>query len=178
MGGDARPTDVTTQPRNGNESAHVLRARGGLCVGLRRLGTDRAPRVTRRGLASAVVSTDLRQHLGRIGEDLALAHLERLGFKLVARNHRTRYGELDLVVFDGTTLVFAEVKTRRANRAGRGPWEALHERKRKQVRRMAAAFLIEPGDRPRSADLRFDAVGVIIDGQGRLVRLDHLEAAF
>jgi putative endonuclease len=124
------------------------------------------------------VSTDLRQHLGRIGEDLALAHLERLGFRLVARNHRTRYGELDLIVFDGTTLVFAEVKTRRANRAGRGPWEALHEPKRKQVRRMAAAFLLEAGDRPRSAELRFDAIGVTIDGQGRLVRLDHLEAAF
>ena len=63
----------------------------------------------------AVVPTDLRQHLGRIGEDLALAHLERLGYALVARNHRTRYGELDLVVFDGTTLVFAEVKTRRVS---------------------------------------------------------------
>ena len=59
--------------------------------------------------------TDLRQHLGRIGEDLALAHLERLGYALVARNHRTRYGELDLVVFDGTSLVFVEVKTRRAS---------------------------------------------------------------
>ena len=54
--------------------------------------------------------TDLRHHLGRTGEDLALAHLERLGYTLVARNHRTRYGELDLVVFDGTTLVFVEVK--------------------------------------------------------------------
>ena len=120
--------------------------------------------------------TDLRQHLGRIGEDLALAHLERLGYALVARNHRTRYGELDLVVFDGTTLVFVEVKTRRAT--GRGPWEALHERKRKQVRRMAAAFLLEVTDRPHSPDLRFDAIGVVIDARGKLVRLDHLEAAF
>jgi putative endonuclease len=124
------------------------------------------------------VSTDLRQHLGRIGEDLALAHLERLGHALVARNHRTRYGELDLVVFDGTTLVFVEVKTRRTNGSGRGPWEALHERKRKQVRRMAAAFLLEVTDRPRSPDLRFDAIGVVIDARGKLVRLDHLEAAF
>ena len=49
--------------------------------------------------------TDLRHHLGRIGEDLALAHLERLGYTLVARNHRTRHGELDLVVFDGTDYV-------------------------------------------------------------------------
>jgi putative endonuclease len=124
------------------------------------------------------VPTDLRHHLGRIGEDLALAHLERLGYTLVTRNHRTRYGELDLVVFDGTTLVFVEVKTRRASGSGRGPWEALHERKRRQVRRMAAAFLLETADRPRSADLRFDAIGVVIDAYGRLVRLDHLEAAF
>ena len=124
------------------------------------------------------MSTDLRQHLGRIGEDLALAHLERLGYALVARNHRTRYGELDLVVFDGTTLVFVEVKTRRTNGTGRGPWEALHERKRRQVRRMAAAYLLEVTDRPRSPDLRFDAIGVVIDARGKLVRLDHLEAAF
>ena len=122
--------------------------------------------------------TDLRQHLGRIGEDLALAHLERLGYALVARNHRTRFGELDLVVFDGTTLVFVEVKTRRTNGTGRGPWEALHERKRRQVRRMAAAYLLEVTDRPRSPDLRFDAIGVVIDARGKLVRLDHLEAAF
>jgi len=124
------------------------------------------------------VPTDLRHHLGRIGEDLALAHLERLGYTLVARNHRTRFGELDLVVFDGSTLVFVEVKTRRASAAGRGPWEALHERKRRQVRRMAAAFLLEAPERPRSADLRFDAIGVVIDAYGKLVRLDHLEAAF
>ena len=122
--------------------------------------------------------TDVRHVRGRRGEALAAEHFERLGFEVLARNHRTRFGELDLVAYDGETLVFAEVKTRRANRAGRGPWEALHEPKRKQVRRMAAAFLIEPGDRPRSAELRFDAVGVIIDGQGHLVRLDHLEAAF
>jgi putative endonuclease len=126
----------------------------------------------------AVVPTHLRQHLGRIGEDLALAHLERLGYALVSRNHRTRYGELDLVVFDGATLVFVEVKTRRSSATGRGPWEALHERKRRQVRRMAAAFLLEVTDRPFSPDLRFDAIGVVIDAHGKLVRLDHLEAAF
>ena len=124
------------------------------------------------------MSADPRQHLGRTGEDLALAHLERLGYALVARNHRTRWGEIDLVVHDGQTLVFVEVKTRRATGSGRGPWEALHDRKRAQVRRMAAAFLAEVEDRPRAVDLRFDAVGVVIDARGRLVALDHLEGAF
>jgi putative endonuclease len=124
------------------------------------------------------MAADPRQHLGRTGEDLALAHLERLGYELVVRNHRTRWGEIDLVVHDGRTLVFAEVKTRRATGSGRGPWEALHERKRTQVRRMAAAYLAEVRDRPRASELRFDAIGVVIDPHGRLVRLDHLEAAF
>ena len=78
----------------------------------------------------------------------------------------------------GATLVFVEVKTRRANGAGRGPWEALHERKRAQVRRMAAAYLSDVQERPRATELRFDAIGVVIDARGRLVRLDHLEAAF
>ena len=124
------------------------------------------------------MSADPRRHLGRLGEDLALSHLERLGYRLVARNHRTRWGEIDLVVSDGATLVFVEVKTRRTSGSGRGPWEALHERKRAQVRRMAAAYLAAVQDRPRAAELRFDAVGVVIDPHGRLVRLDHLEAAF
>jgi putative endonuclease len=121
--------------------------------------------------------SDLRHDLGRHGEQLALEHLERLGCQLVARNHRTRFGELDLVVRDRDALVFVEVKTRRAARPGRA-WDALHPRKRDQVRRMAAAFLAEEPDRPRVPELRFDAIGVTIDATGRLVALEHLEGAF
>jgi putative endonuclease len=121
--------------------------------------------------------TDVRHRLGRIGEQLALEHLERLGYALIARNHRTRFGELDLVVGDAAALVFVEVKTRRGDRPGR-PWENLHAAKRAQVRRMAAAFLAEVSDRPYGRELRFDAVGVTIDATGRLVALEHLEGAF
>ncbi len=123
--------------------------------------------------------SDPRHHLGRLGERLAEEHFARLGFHALDRNHRTRFGELDLVLFDGRTLVFAEVKTRRAGARGEGaPWEALHERKRRQVRRMARAYLVERPGRPVAAEIRFDAVGVVIDARGRLARLDHLEAAF
>jgi putative endonuclease len=120
---------------------------------------------------------DPRHHLGRLGERLALEHLQRLGYALVARNHRTRFGELDLVVSDSDALVFVEVKTRRASRLGR-PWDSLHPRKREQVRRMAGAFLAEVSERPRPAELRFDAIGVTIDPRGHLVALEHLEGAF
>src|SRR4051812_9663992 len=124
------------------------------------------------------MSANPRQHLGRTGEDLALAHLERLGYELVARNHRTRWGEIDLVVHDGATLVFVEVKTRRESGSGRGPWEALHERKRAQVRRIAAAFLADVQARPGAPGRGCAASGVVIDPGGRLARPDHLGGAF
>ena len=121
------------------------------------------------------MSTDPRHRLGARGEQLAAEHLERLGYAVVARNHRTRYGEIDLVAADERTLVFVEVKTRR----GRGnPWDALDARKQLQVRRMGFAYLSEVADRPRRPKIRFDAIGVTIDAAGRLTSLDHLESAF
>jgi putative endonuclease len=122
---------------------------------------------------------DRRQKsLGARGEALATAHFERLGYTVLARNHRTRFGELDLVLRDDASrvIVFVEVKTRRLG-AGE-PFDNLHEAKRGQVRAMARAWLSEVRDRPWAAELRFDAVGVTLDPRGELVRLDHLEAAF
>jgi putative endonuclease len=122
------------------------------------------------------VGTDQRQELGRLGESLAARHLERLGYDVVARRHRTRFGELDLVVADGERLVFVEVKTRSAGPTS--PWAALDDGKRAQVRRMAAAYLSEVRPRPFAREIRFDAVGVTVDAQGALVALEHLEGAF
>jgi putative endonuclease len=122
------------------------------------------------------MSTDARRTLGRLGEQLAADHFERLGWVILARNHHTRFGELDLVALDGETLVFAEVKT---CRLGRGtPWESLHERKRTQVRRMASVWLRDAAPRPRFWTIRCDAIGIVVDARGGLVRLDHLEGAF
>ena len=122
------------------------------------------------------MTTDQRHYLGRVGEDLAAQHFQRLGFEVLARRHRTRFGELDLVVRDGPVLVFAEVKTRRAG-SGR-PFDALDDRKRSQVRAMGAAWLAEARDRPFFDALRFDAVGVQVTPTGTLVSLEHLEGAF
>ena len=94
------------------------------------------------------MSDDPRHSIGRLGERLAAEHFERLGYTVLARNYRTRFGELDLVATDDDVLVFCEVKTRRANLAGREPWEALHPAKQRQVRAMGAAFLAEVADRP------------------------------
>jgi putative endonuclease len=132
---------------------------------------------TRRDLAWPAMVIDLRHHLGRLGERLAREHLERLGYRVVASNYRTRFGELDLIVCDDTWLVFVEVKTRRSD-ALESSIQAISPEKRQRVRKMAAAWLVEAVERPRSRELRFDVVGVTVDRHSRLVRLDHIEAAF
>jgi putative endonuclease len=126
-----------------------------------------------------------RAWLGAAGEELAVEHLLRRGFAIVERNFRTRWGELDIIAVKGRTIVFCEVKTRVVRGApggaapgSRDPLESVHARKQAKVRRMAARWLIERRDRPHADELRFDAIGIAVDGAGQLLRLDHLEGAF
>lgn len=122
-------------------------------------------------------ASDPRRRLGALGEGLAARHLSRLGFEIVERNYRTRWGELDIVAFDGSALIFCEVKTRRAPGAGRTPLEAVDPPKRAQLRRMAGRWLCERSERPFASELRFDVIGVTLDAAGRLLSLEHLEGA-
>jgi putative endonuclease len=124
------------------------------------------------------MSEDRRRQLGAAGEQLAADHLTRRGFRIVERNFRTRWGELDIIATDDRTIVFCEVKSRIASRAGRDPLESVHHQKRLKVRRMAGQWLRDRPDHPRASDLRFDAIGVTLAPDGRLLRLDHLEGAF
>jgi putative endonuclease len=128
---------------------------------------------------------DRRRTLGRLGERIAEAHLRRLGFSVLERNLRTRHGEIDLIAFDGATLVFAEVKARRVGarqlsiRADQDPLAALRPRQRARLRRLAAAWLREPRHaRPTAETIRFDAIGVVVDPSGAPLRVDHVEAAW
>lgn len=121
---------------------------------------------------------DRRHWIGVLGEQHARRHLERRGYRVVATRARTRHGEIDLIAVDGTTLVFAEVKTR-VTRDGAAPWTSLHPRKQAQVRRLAAAWLAEnAGARPRTREIRFDALLVTVDRDGTLRSVDQIEAAF
>jgi putative endonuclease len=122
------------------------------------------------------MSSDPRHRLGRIGEHLAVEHLERRGFVVLDRNFRTRYGELDVVACDAERLVFCEVKTRRAGATS--PFEGLREGQRRRLRRMALTWLREQPTRAYVPELRFDALGVTLDASDQLVAIEHLEGAF
>jgi len=133
-----------------------------------------------------------RRALGARGEEASCKHLERLGFAIVERNFRTRYGEIDAVAFDGATLVFVEVKTRRApgcssgpGSSGRGsgpspfePLDGLRVAQRQRLRRLAAMWLQQRPRGLRAQEIRFDAIGVIVDDADRLVALEHIEGAW
>jgi putative endonuclease len=124
--------------------------------------------------------TQQRLSTGRRAEQLVADRLEAAGWRIVARNARSRHGELDIVALDGRTLVFVEVKAGRAGAAfgPERPVLSIGRRKQLQVRRLAAAFMAAHRDLPHYDRIRFDAVGVTFDHAGRLTEVEHLEAAF
>jgi len=109
--------------------------------------------------------------LGVRGETLAYWYLRQAGYTVVARNWRARSGagELDLVGWDGHTLVFVEVKARTSEAAG-PPEEAVSPNKQKRVIRAAKEYLRQLGRKP--VDCRFDVVSVSLNPkEGLQVRL-------
>jgi putative endonuclease len=124
---------------------------------------------------------DPRRALGRHGERLAAEHLRRRGYAVLARNVRTARGEIDLIALDHKTLVFAEIKTRRVRgllREDQLPLAGLRGPQRKRLRHLALAWLTAQSARPRTESIRFDAIGVTVDGRGRACHIEHLEDAW
>ncbi len=115
-----------------------------------------------------------RRELGAAGESAACAHLERLGYRILARNARADRVELDIVAERAGVLVFVEVKTRRGAECG-GAAEAVDARKQARLARGAAAWLRATGRRARR--LRFDVVTCEVTPQGAF-RVTHWEGAF
>ncbi|HEX6587483.1 MAG TPA: YraN family protein [Longimicrobiales bacterium] len=112
--------------------------------------------------------------LGIEGEALAARHLERAGWRIVARNWRFGHKEIDLIARRGRTVAFVEVKTRAALRWGH-PLLAVDARKRSEIERVARVWLARHGRRGDEA--RFDAIAVYRDEGGGL-RLEHVEDAW
>jgi putative endonuclease len=124
--------------------------------------------------------TVARRRTGEIAEELVARRLAAVGWEIVERNARTRYGELDIVARHGNTLVFIEVKGARAGTAfgPEKPILAIDFRKQQRVRRLATAWMSERRDQPPYGEIRFDAVGVTLDRNDRAVDVDYVKGAF
>ena len=102
---------------------------------------------------------DHRQSLGKRGEELACAELEKRGYVIVDRRFRTRCGELDIVARDGAVVVFVEVKARSGSNFGT-PLESVTWQKQQRLSRMAASYVCV---KRLSDDVacRFDVVSIL-----------------
>ena len=113
--------------------------------------------------------------LGRIGEQLAEAHLTRLGARILGRNVRSDLGELDLLIEHEGDLVGVEVKTRRAGQASL-PEEAVGPRKIARLEQLLAQSAARLNLEERG--WRIDVVAIEVDASGAVTRLEHIRDAY
>lgn len=119
----------------------------------------------------------LPEHLrrGALGEQTASRHLTSLGYRLLAANFRSKRGEIDLVMRDGPSLVFVEVKTRRAGGWLR-PAAAVNAAKRRRLTEAGLDYLRLI--KHPAVPVRFDIVEVLLDESGAVAEVRHLPHAF
>ena len=116
----------------------------------------------------------LNKLLGDRGERAAAKYLKQQGYRILARQSRSRIGEIDLIALDGETVVFVEVKTRTTQAAGH-PTEAITFAKRRQLTRAALGWLKR--NKLLEARSRFDVVAITWrPGDSPLI--EHIQNAF
>lgn len=112
---------------------------------------------------------------GRSGEDAAVRHLQKRGYRILARNFRKSFAEVDIIACHKETLVFIEVKTRSSLRFG-SPAEAVHAGKQRRLSKIAQDYMMQEGLYGQSA--RFDVVSVLLDSRGSVEHIEVFENAF
>ncbi len=111
--------------------------------------------------------------LGDRGEEAAARCLEGKGYEILERKYTCDYGEADIIALDPHgVVVFIEVKTRRSMRAG-FPEEAITATKRKRYERIAIEYMTH-SDWEDGTQVRFDAVGICVQGNGRAMLRHHI----
>lgn len=107
-----------------------------------------------------------------IGENLACEFLRKKGYKIIERNFRKGYGEIDIICTKNKTLVFVEVKTRTSSVYGT-PIEAISYYKLKSLIKTAEFYSHIHPEFPSA--LRIDAISVMLDHSNNPVSIEHME---
>lgn len=118
------------------------------------------------------VSSKHNQSLGKRGEEIAVLYLTRKGFRIIERNYKARYGEIDIIAQDGDTLVFVEVKARAGTQYGT-PQEAVTAGKLREIIKTAEYYAtLHPGV---SQSMRVDVVAVLLDPETqKSLSIEHI----
>jgi putative endonuclease len=113
--------------------------------------------------------------LGSYGEFLARKYLKDLGYQILEENFRNKIGEIDLIVKDGKTICFVEVKARQSLDQGQ-PYEAVNSRKMRKLSQMAAVYL-KYKFHSLEIPSRFDVISIVL-GEASAPVIKHIKNAF
>ena len=112
---------------------------------------------------------------GKRGEEIARVFLEKKGYELVEMNYQNRMGEIDLIMIDGDSLVFVEVKLKVGDRFG-SPEEMINKNKLWKIRRMAEAYLMfDLKIAKKYEKYRIDAVCIVLGEDKEVEKIRHYE---
>jgi len=111
--------------------------------------------------------------VGRKGEQIATDFLKKKGFKIVCRNFRSRFAEIDIIVEKENKLCFVEVKTRVGTDKGK-PYEAIDKRKVFHLKMATEYYLLQ--NPHKNYKLSIDVVSIILDNGLNVQKLDYFEA--
>lgn len=117
----------------------------------------------------------LAKLLGNRGENAAARFLRQRGYRILARNCRNHWGEIDIIALDGDWIVFVEVKTRSSHAAGH-PAEAVTHRKQVQLTKLALGWLKQR--RLLDHRARFDVVALTWPEGAAEPQIEHYIHAF
>ena len=117
--------------------------------------------------------TTQKQNIGKLGEDVAVKYLENHGYKILERNYRKPWGEIDIVAQQSDELVFVEVKTQNQEFEWR-PEENVTRHKKRQLSKIINTYLKE--HRVYSEiDFRVDVLGIIINDETKIAQIEHIQ---
>jgi len=112
--------------------------------------------------------------VGHAGEAAALNHLKERGYRIIARDWRSRLGQIDIIAEDDGTLVVIEVKARRGTAFGL-PQEAVDARKQRKLRTLMEVYRAQT--RRREQPCRIDVVALLLDADLGVSSVEHIENA-
>lgn len=107
-----------------------------------------------------------------IGEDIACDYLLKRGYKIIERNFRKKYEEIDIVATHGSTLAFIEVKTRKSDSFGT-PLEGISPFKVWHLVALAQFYKLTHKNLPD--DMRIDAIGIVLAFDNSVEKIEHIE---
>lgn len=126
-------------------------------------------------IAFAQMTKVFNRKVGAEGEELAAKFLEEKGYKVLERNYRTKFGEIDLICLKNNTLVFVEVKLKHGEEFG-SPEEMIGVDKLGRIQRMAEYYLIDnPKTSKKYESYSIDAICIVLTSSGDVERINHYE---